>query len=360
MLAVAGLAMATLRKRWTSRVALLCFLMLAGLASAALVRLPGYDGELMSRFLAPLAILGAGFCGLAVGELGRIRRGLGVSAVAIVMALQLGPFADAFFWNLNARWHAYDEPRLRHEVRALPADKPIVWLNTDVALPAAFLEGAYRHRSYPAAAIGDPETLAQMLGDAGGDVILAGGPDQRLNSLAATGSRALEPRFYGWSFRDFREVEFTSDAPFSAAFVKLDSDGALTVRTDDASPDCRAGLGAPNGAGWRAISLAGCSGAQRLVLASPCAKRCEDMRLLGFQVTPPADHRLWPWFSGAVSVIARPRADGAAAQTVGFSLASFLAANGVSALLPHMKDARLISDDSGVVWLRARLVAERS
>lgn len=327
------------------------------LLTAGVVMLPGYDGELMSRMLGPLVVMLTGLAFFGVEALTN-RWPIWAGLFIVTLASQAPVFSDTYITNINGRSAIYDDAELDSDLAMLQPGEPIVWLDSDTAMPAAFLAGAWSHPAYPAAAL-DPGSR-EWASLPGQKVALAGLPPQRLNSLSVIGVRNFDRRFYGWDFERFARIDIqTRGEPMRTPAIRLvDIETPPRVSAFNNDAPCRVSLAPLSRDGWARITPTNCEQIDAIRIETECNASCPNGSLRGFSPTGETGRLDWPWYAEETLIFAYPRDTEVETQTVLFNLASLLAANGLAGWETRLERPEFLADRSGLVWMRATLNAD--
>jgi hypothetical protein len=322
---------------------------LAGVTVTTLaVDIPGYPGELPSRALIALTIACCaasfqwGFALLAPRP--GLRKPV-LAVLALAVALQVPAFVEQLYANINSRHQLYQDDLLRAEVRRLPDDATVVWVDTDLAMMAGLLEGAERLRFVPYRMLGGQEALRESIAGTK-DVYVATSFPERLNGASTIGARTLSKRYYGYGFDLFRRVSLYADAPNALpAYVRVEGGGGQLEVQSGTGTRCVLEPAAHASPGWH--KLAGCENALALHFEGG-----RQLKITGLSMNQPIDASPWPWGAAGLRIRAEPR-DGGEAAELAFALPNLLGTDLAASLQRHAGTLSVISSESGVIWLRA-------
>lgn len=318
--------------------------------------LEGYPGELSNRLLVPITVILAGLAGLCLQSFiefaGRIR-----IAAFILIGAHLSVNANAtqlaLFENLNSRNYIYDPAAIRAEIQSLPQSASILWTDPDVTMMAAFIEGAWRFHALPYPMIEGSPDIDRILSEWKPGYI--GAPVPRpLNTSSEISSRSLSPRHHGVNFADFSSATINfGKAASDSIYLRFSSRPttraiSFTLLGDGGPcPNPRRKYVAIESQHWIKLDLTRCP--------SPGSLKIEgaesEISLLGARLEPPSGKVNWPWGS-LLSLRGAPRSKVHDDILVRFDWTSLLGTSLV-AKLQHSDDMFVLSDISGIVWIKA-------
>jgi hypothetical protein len=331
---------------------LLLGLFLAVFGVASLFDINGYPGELASRILVPIVILLACAAGHVAVRAYRAGRWM-LTGVAALFGMQMTVQAHATWHlladNMNSRAEILDPAAIRTDLAALPQDAVILWTDPDISMMAAFLEGAARFHALPYPMIERSPMRDALIARARPGFIAATIP-KGLNTSARSGSTRFAGRRYGVDFEDFQSahIRLQGDAAdrIHLRFSRPVDEAGLQISAAGGGDACRLhrdGVQSLHGGIWVSLHLESCS-AGTVVTIRP---QESDVALLGFSLAPPRARVNWPWGTQALLT--------AQARDPGHSNAAFLFGwqDLLGPYLAENANPLVLSDDSGIVWLRA-------
>lgn len=349
ILLVTGLVLAVRRWRENMNAALLAVVLTGVVLSTVIVDLPGYPGELPSRALVALVIVSAGLSAAWLGQLlARFADGRSwlLAGLVVIILTQVPLFVHEAFANINSRHQIYDPILLRQEVAELPPGATIVWPDTDIALMAGLLAGADRLHAVPYRMLSGPADLKAATAGAS-EIFVAAAAPERLNGLSTVGAWSLQPRYHGYGFDHFRQVNL--EAPPGTrmpGFLRLEGASASTANVSDGSRTCDLVVARAEEPGWYKVEGCGPNGILRVESEE------KALRLTGLSMAQPDVRRPWPWGQEGLRLKAQPR-DSAEAAELLFDLAYLLGPFAAAGLQSELGPWTLVSSRSGIVWLRA-------
>lgn len=337
---------------------LLLGLFLAVFGVASLYDINGYPGELASRILVPVVILlafAAGHVAVCAYRAGRWML-IGVAALfGLQTAMQAHVTWRLLADNMNSRAEILDPAAIRTDLAALPEDATILWTDPDISMMAAFLEGAARFHALPYPMIERSPMRDALIARAMPGFIAAAIP-KGLNTSARNGSSRLSERRYGVNFEDFQSanIRLYGDAP-DRIYLRLSrvaDEAGMQISAADGGEACRLqwdGVQSLQGGIWVGLHLENCS-AGTVITIRP---QQSDVALLGFSFAQPRARINWPWGTQAL-LTAQARDPGRADAAFQFNWQSLL-----GSYLAENANPLVLSDDSGIVWLKTNLAIPR-
>lgn len=318
--------------------------------------LPGYPGDLSVRLAVPFGIIAAGvgaYVLLQASPAGTGRGNVLLGLALLVVALSLPLTTSRFFQNINGRFPVYDSAALVRQIAALPPASNILYADTDLGLMMALVSGGARHGAIAFQALPSNVGPGDLPPSLKPDFLAATLP-QSLNSLAQIRSTSIEPRYWGFGFKDFREVVATVPVTTANLFLKV----SPLVRRSGLKAFKRMPFGNcdiaihdfadANGASWVSLDFTSCGEPGGLIVLTANAS---DVRILGLSLDEPTPGLNWQWGS-AVTITGLPRFKGRSVS-VDLSWNGLLSANRAAKLLDRLpKLPRVISDEGGIVIAR--------
>ncbi|WP_230534251.1 hypothetical protein [Microvirga roseola] len=330
--------------------------------AATAFNLEGYPGELSNRLLVPITIILAGLAGLCIRVLLESSLALRATALSLVAAhLVINAHATqlAFFDNLNGRNYIYDPVAVRTDLNSLPASASIIWTDPDVTMMAAFLEGAWRFRAIPYPMIEGSPHIDRILSEWKPDHIAAPVP-RVLNTSSEIPSRSLSPRVHGIDFSDFQAASISFEEPVpSSIYLRLSAPTtankvsfALSGQSGPCTTPQRKNISI-NNQRWVKLDLTKCPIPKSLTIKA----KDQTLALLGVRLAAPSGQVNWPWGSPLV-LRGTPHNSDRDDILVRFDWASLLGAS-LTAHIMAPNATTVLSDTSGIVWLKVETVLEK-
>lgn len=350
-----GLALAVRERRPEPLV--LLFLVVGLFLTSSLFYVDGYPGELGSRILVLAMIILASAAGYAVVRTWRFNRLVFAAAIVILggqLAMQARETWFLLVDNMNSRAEIHDEAAIRADLAALPADASIIWADPDVSMMAAFLEGATRFRALPYPMIERSPERSALIARWQPSYIAAPIP-KSFNTAGGVGSLQFSERRYGISFSDFRAVQIRLDGTaVHTLFLRFSSPPAAqdVLISANEGEGCRPqaeDVRTIQGKIWLPVNLTGCSPQAIVTITS----ERPELWLLGLSFAPPRPRVNWPWGSAAL-VLAEARQPGRPASALAFDWPRLLGAS-----LARDAQPVLLSDESGIVWLKTDIASRQ-
>lgn len=315
------------------------------LALSLLHNLKGYPAELFTRILVLPIILAAGAAGVFCE---RFWPSAGVFKRAVLTAWLIGLFSGQgqALWtginqNLNSRAEIIQEKSLKAGLARLPEQTDLFYLDTDIALMAALLEGAGRRPAWPIPLIKEPDQLRALL-KSGRQNILVALPPTELNTLAWLGWPLFPARRHGVALQAFQRLSIKPEKSWREIYVYAENSGsAIGVPVENGAP---ALFQIPaRHRGW--LKLPGKAADLTLILPK------SNAWILGVNSRPDSGVR-WPWGS-ETRLTAQPRNTPRQKLELSFSWDLLMERAGVSWALPLLpRPWEALSDDSGLIFIR--------
>jgi hypothetical protein len=355
VLAIVGLIL-HLRVR-DGRLPTFLLLLFGAFFAATAFYVEGYPGELTRRLTVVIAILSAGFAGVAI-EASLRRRTAIMIAVGLFVALHFASQSvlsyGAYWRNVNNRAAVYDAAGLRRELAALPPDASIVWTDPDITMMAAFLEGAWRYRALPFPMVEGGGQVDQIIAEWKPSYIAAA-PPEKMNTLSALRSKSFTPRYYGVSLDDVEDVEIALAPGTPGLFIRLSRSvdqqdlifSARSAEGDCPPPEWRQVKAGSRG--WIEVDLSRCPGAAAVKVISSR----HGLALVGLQSRTPRPGVNWPW-GEAMAITGESKTRKRASVAFRFDWEALLGPALASRLVDRSPEA-VTADESGVVWVRSPL-----
>lgn len=356
-LGCAGLVL-TVRARRIEPLVLL-FLLLGLFGAACLFEIPGYPGELAARVLVFVLVFLAAASGVAmVWAYGASR--ILFAAALVLVAGQTAVQAHATWLllvdNMNSRAEIEDGPAIRADLAALPDGASILWTDPDISMMAAFIEGGTRFHAVPYPMIERSPERKDILARFRPAYIAAPIP-KSFNTTARAGATHFSPRRYGVSFADFRTLQIRlPQQAGERVYLRLSQAPAqheLTLVAGNGGAGCAAKAGElmhQDGKLWLPVALDGCPAGTILTLSSDSPR----LALLGLSFGPPQKRVNWPWGSTA-RVVAEAREEDGLKVALVFDWPTLLGRD-----LAREAEPVLLSDESGIVWLKTDMAPSLS
>lgn len=311
--------------------------------SAVLVDLPVYPAELSSRIFVLFSLIS--LASFAVGALSLNKPYIIYLFGLIIFMMAVPRFYDLGMLNMNKRDEIYDSKLLNNEIAGLPSNASIVWMDSDNALMAGLIEGAYKHRAVPISMLANAEDIFDYV-DRDGPVYLAGIPPKSLNGIAAKNFYSPSKRFYGYGYSEYSRltIKLYNDHDDSI-FVKLrvNSLGDISAQGEGGSFCSIQKL--EDVKNWYRVS--GCEKSRSISFVG----QSEDAAFIGISLDYPNIKKSWPWGTG-IKLTALP-INKSSPVVVRFSYDFLFNSKLSPALQNQFDEILLLSDNSGLVWMKA-------
>lgn len=350
---IVGLGLACMRSK--SRSIILILIFIGGFFGGTVFHLDGYPGELSSRLLVMIILVLAGAAGYFIAfmmEFSFASKVLAIAVLAVHLAFQGMATTEYFFKNINSRSEVLSQTEIRTDLEALPDNASIIWSDPDISMMAAFLEGGDRFRALPYPMI-DGSPSADKALETWKPGFLAVPVPKHFNAQSLVESTSLNPRFYGLSFADYSTITIgTNSERAHSVFVRLSrqiQEGEITLGSNKITEHCAFVEWMPentDGKVWLELDLSKCPAGTLIELRS----QKSDLAVLGLRVTLPEKRINWPWGSAA-TIRGIPRDVTFQDVLLKFDWVTLLGAS-LANRFPVTHPIALMSDESGIVWLR--------
>jgi hypothetical protein len=327
------------------------------LGSSLLFWLPGYPGELFSRFWVLFVLLTSGIgASFVLEHWNKTGHGWRLLKWLFVMSLVL----SSLFWvlkyvpsKMNERTEVINESLVASEISSFPADDVLLYAETNVALQAALLLGADRLGAiaYPVLA-GTPDLDALIQKRSPAAIILP--PEPRLNSLAQARYKWFLKRRQGLfsGVISHFTISRNQGMPFGDLRLLVEGDAEpMHWEATDATGQtiARGKTPWPSGPTWIALDISETAEAVHFTLPNASGW------VLGISEGIPKHKVYWPWETGwAMTYGIRGKSPDKNVR-LEFSVRALLDAIDADELKPYVDPQHPVqSDASGLIFLRTR------
>lgn len=321
------------------------------LFASLLFDLPGYPAELASRILVPFVILCLGISGKWIFEKLKSKKStifIIIAFAVIVLFTQLPYFLKNFFTNLNGRYQILNENILEEDLKKIPIDSKIIWLDSDTQMMTGFLKDASLFNTVPYSMVAKTKILHNMMAESKNLFFILPYPES-LNGLSSIRSKSIEPRYYGYGFDHFESISVLSDKErLGSIYIE-----AINAATDDfivfsgsSEKKCRLEkIKAMNNKTWFMVS--GCNDSLTIDIKSVNQK----VKLIGLSFDFPKNELNWPWGREEIKLIAKPNDKHIETVAVRFDWKWLLGKDKYDDLQRYLNESKIKKDEGGFIWV---------
>lgn len=258
--------------------------------------------------------------------------------------------------NMNGRPGVFLEENISPVFSQLKdLKKSIVYLETEIALRLSMLYGAENLPAVVFPAIVNEHELEEVLNRVLPSVAVAPNYDA-VYSLAFNGSWVPAARKVGYIFRDLDHLKMSCTPLCIPKDIWLYIENgasafSLLVTLEEGKKSTTTQLNiSKKQKGWVPLEQISSSTTPHQVQHIILSAKNQKAWLTGLSIGPPEKHLMWPWDKG-IKLSSQYRKSHRTFQSVDFSTSAFLDYWKASSLKPLIKNARVISDDSGLVFI---------
>jgi hypothetical protein len=308
-----------------------------------LVDLPGYPAELATRIFVPFALFA--MASFALGVVSYLNHYVLNFFVLIMIFMAIPNFYNLGMSNMNDRAEIYDSRKLNEEISNIPNDSPIIWMDTDNALMAGLIEGAYKHPAIPFNMLAKSQDVFNFV-DRRQPVFLATMAPRNLNGIAAKNIYSFKKRFHGYGYSEFSRITLNIAHNINnKLFVRLQLNSISEIvvhglNGENCSIEKLTGF-----KDWYIVN--GCENLKDISFSG----NSNNATFIGASLEYPDNKKSWPWGSD-VKITAFPINKTDPIEVI-FSYDYLFNSRLFPALKSEFDGISYISDYSGIIWTKA-------
>ncbi len=313
---------------------------------------PGVPGTLFAKIFVILVTLFAGIGGTLLSEW--FTKGTAkwkfITALALVsghLVYGLAMTKREMFKNIFMRPDVLSRTALEKELKTLPDNATILYLESDIALMASLLAGGASFGALPYQLITDSTARNEIL-KSRLPKYLATIPPRELNSLDFLRIRKFEKRRHGVPMRFFEQIQFSVEKTFEPIRIRIENPEkrTLVLKAKLDGKVSRDILVPALSNAWHEVGVVSAG----LSIQFPKSAAW----LTGIAVGEPRERISWPWSPHKRRLISQARpASSRSFVNIDFSIQSLFSAFGGQDVLPLYEELEVLSDQAGIVFLAA-------